>query len=84
MVIIGEVNEILDKSKPEFKKQVAIVSDSMNRKNTWAIEFRKHMSDIAKALHPGDRVKVTVFNDFKKDKYSNCYNNVVAEQLERI
>ncbi|AOR28757.1 hypothetical protein FORMB_17180 [Formosa sp. Hel1_33_131] len=84
MEIIGIIEQILDKSKPPFKKRVAIVSDSINKKNKWGVEFRKQLAETAKTLRPGDYIKVTCYNDFKIDNHNNYYNNVVAEKVERL
>jgi len=84
MEIIGIIEQILDKSNPPFKKKVAIVADSVNKKNKWGVEFRKHLAEVAKTLRPGDYVKVVAYNDFKIDDYNNYYNNVVAENVERL
>lgn len=57
MEIIGIVDKIIDKSNPPFKKRVAIVSDSINKKNKWGVEFRKQLAEAANALRPGDYIK---------------------------
>ncbi len=84
MQIIGIIEQVVDKSKPPFKKRVAIISDAINKKNKWGVEFRKQLAEAAKALRPGDYIKVTCYNDFKIDDYNNYYNNVVAEKVERL
>ena len=60
MEIIGLIDKIINKSKPPFKKQLVVVSDVMNDENKWGIEFRKQLAEAAKALRPGDYIKINL------------------------
>lgn len=91
MEVVGIVSEVIDKSKAPFKKALVVldvtlingtVNESENKK--FVLEFRKHMADVAKALRFGDEIKANCYSDFKQDKHSNCYNNIVAQKAERV
>lgn len=91
MILIGIVQQVLDKSKSSHKKSIMILnveyingSLNLSENKLLSIEFRKHLSDVAKAFKEGDYLKVWCATDFKKDQYKNCYNNFVAEKSERI
>jgi len=91
MEIIGKIDQIIDKSEAPYKKSLVIVNvysingvENNSKNKQWAVEFRKNLSDLAKAFKEGDDIKTLCHSDFKKDKHANCYNNVVAEKAERI
>lgn len=84
MEIIGTIEQILDKSRPPYKKKVAVIQDGINPKNTWCVEFRKNLSEVVSVFQPGDRIKVTFRNEARIDVFFNYYNNLIAEKIERI
>lgn len=82
MQIIGVIDQILDKSNPPIVKKVAIIKQ--DEKNIWCVEFRKNLFNAIEVLRAGDKVRVEVFNDGRIDNRNNYYNNVIAENIERI
>lgn len=85
MEIIGGINEVINKERRSIViVDVESINGKKGNKQKLSIELRKPMLTITNILKAGDKIKSTCRTDFKKDKYTNCYNNLVAEKIERI
>ncbi len=88
MEIVGKVVEIIEKKlKTTYKSIVVVDTEKINGKENFdrlSVEFRKKLHLKAQIFKVNDTIKTRIKNEFKKDNYTNCYNNLVAKSVERI